>query len=72
MVSHIILVMYSPPRPSLLRKEGSAHDLDSHIFKNFSDLEHGIRHNKVKDVLLNSRTLFFTISKSRCSDLPIE
>ena len=27
------------PIPSLLRKEGSAHDLESHIFKNFSVLE---------------------------------
>ncbi len=43
MVSHIILVRYSSPRPSLLRKERSAHDLDSHIFKNFSDLEHKVR-----------------------------
>ena len=40
--------MYSPPS-SLLRKEGSAHDLDSHIFKNFSVLEHEILHNRVKE-----------------------
>ncbi len=40
--------MINSPHP-LLCKEGSAHDLDSYILKNFSVLEHEILYNRAKD-----------------------
>ena len=46
------------PIPSLLRKEGSAHDLDSHIFKNFSVMEHEIQHNGEKENKGSAKIIF--------------
>jgi len=37
------------PIPSLLRKEGSAHDLDSHIFKKFSNAKYYIQRDKANE-----------------------